>query len=437
MGEFYPSVPRLSFLSFRRLNLFFRSFELQQVQIFYAGRSRYLGVFESKQDASLVYENAIGVAAKSGLNRNSPNDEIKEVIRIMRRHGEKYLPEGTTAENNPKRKRGRGGPRKSRDGVDIPKRDRGRPRKRKSTDDEETYTMNAWRVETSDAAAEDGSGRSSRRKVMTVEHPVAAPKPDFQANGGVEPPTKALLRWQRLTMSEEQHRHAVTAGLRVKVLKKGLWRGGLISQVGSTGVEVTYSDSNSEWHDYPSVLIIVDDTSNGHHHLAARGKALAFVPPSDDSRHAMALAAAGPRDDEERKEQWIKSLCKKWSIKYAEPREGIAAREREYLDILVRACDNERAVDDLRSRNSELKTRNKEMREELIQLREVVDLFSQSIVNRDSQMEVLSRQLGGLQPPHVTAGEDSLSEADTECSEPVKKCKTSHEVEDPDCPIVI
>ena len=262
-------------------------------------------------------------------------------------------------------------------------------------------------------------------------------EPDFLANGGVDPPTKELLRWQRVTMNEEQHRRAVIAGLRVKVLKNDLWCGGLIENVGSTGIEVAYSDGISEWHDYPSVFIIVDDTSNGQHHLAARGKALAFVPPSDDSRHAMVSAEAEHGDEEERKEEWVRTLCKKWGIQYSEPREGIAEKERKYFEILVRACDNERAVDDLRKRNMEFKTRNKEMREELNALRDVVDLFSQSVVNRDSRIEALSGQLNGLRAPHVTAGEDSLSEADTEFSEPAKKCKTSHELEDPDCPIVI
>lgn len=153
-----------------------------QVQIYYAGKSRYLGVYESKLEASLVYKNAIGVAAKSPLSSSAPSDKIKQVIQIMRQvsfnedtHGEKYLPkdterptrQDTSAESNPKPKRGRGRPRKlSRDGGDVPKRGRGRPRKRKSTDDEETYTVNARRLESSDAAAEDGSRRSSRRKII-------------------------------------------------------------------------------------------------------------------------------------------------------------------------------------------------------------------------------------------------------------------------------
>jgi len=306
-------------------------------------------------------------------------------------------------------------------------------RKRKSPASARVAVQSSDALVSKPNLTEDGSSNPA-----TSRRSCARREPDFLANGGVDPPTKDVLRWQRLTMSEEQHRRAVIAGLRVKVLKNELWRGGLISNVGSTGVEVSYSDSNSEWHNYPSVFIIIDDTSNGHHHLAARGKARAFVPPSDDNRHAMALAAAEPRDEGERKEEWMKTLCKKWSINYAEPREGIAAtaREREFFEILLQAWDNERAVDDLRNRNLKLKTSISEMREERIQLRKVVDLFSQSIINRDSRIEVLSRQLNGLLPPHVTAGEDSLSEADTEFSEPVKKCKTSHG-EDPDCPIVI
>ena len=180
MGE--PIQARCLFEVFFQMPQFVLScLELQQVQIYYAGKSRYLGVYESKREASLVYENAIGVAAKSPLNSNASNEKIKEVIKIMRQvsftHGEKYPPEGTqrpagqeTAESNPKPKRGRGRPRKlSRDGVDVPKRGRGRPRKRKSTDDEETYKVNARRVDSSDAAGEDGSRRSSRRKVIPTK----------------------------------------------------------------------------------------------------------------------------------------------------------------------------------------------------------------------------------------------------------------------------
>ena len=106
---------------------------------------------------------------KSQEKEHDGDETAARIDAILRQRRERRERE-TYGESEPKPKRGRGRPRKSsRDGDDVPKRGRGRPRKRKSIDDEEAFTVDARRLESSDATVEDGSRRSSRRKVIPTK----------------------------------------------------------------------------------------------------------------------------------------------------------------------------------------------------------------------------------------------------------------------------
>ena len=74
--------------------MFDSNFALQQAQLYYAGKSRYIGVFDSKDKASLAYE--VARESLAGETDNSPsNDVVDRNVALARKAAHAGVKEAT------------------------------------------------------------------------------------------------------------------------------------------------------------------------------------------------------------------------------------------------------------------------------------------------------------------------------------------------------
>ena len=59
-------------------------FKLQQVQLYYAGLSRYIGVFDTREEAAAAYEMARD-CCDSFAEENPTKDQVKRNVALMRK----------------------------------------------------------------------------------------------------------------------------------------------------------------------------------------------------------------------------------------------------------------------------------------------------------------------------------------------------------------
>ena len=150
--------------------------------------------------------------------------------------------------------------------------------------------------------------------------------------GDTAAPTREVLDWHRVKMSREEQSRNLTPGLRVKLRREqgsSGWCGAEIINVGSAGIEVKLDKGHTEWHNFPNVNIVVDDTSNRSHAPQALAQAEAFVPranPNDSPSTFLQLAMSEVSTAE--KEDWIKGLCNEWGISYVSQAGRVTAKEQ-------------------------------------------------------------------------------------------------------------